>query len=923
MPRRALTLVATTVAACTCFATAVAGGATAVAAAPRAAQAQPASAPSAKAGEETVSLQLTPRDAALLQRTARDSRRLSPVVREHQRRASLAGPGRAAAVADKARALGLSVLQTTDTSVLVSGTPELVRSLFGSARAQHRELPTGQALPQLPAAFAGLVTVAGGGDETRPARRPLNQPDGSLSASDLRGVYAVPSFGTATPAANAPAIATLQFSNWNNSDLGTYVTRRNIYGKAYNPVSAGTFTSVDVKSGTASGVGTDYSGSTEVALDQETLSSIAPQVKQVAYFAPNTPTAQADALNQVAADANSRRLLAVSTSWGNCEPFSYPDFFTNHTDPLLDADQTAILNVIASGVTMFAASGDGGSADCLNQAGNYVDAPASFPYVIGVGGTHVQAPTSGASPGNTTQTGWSGSGGGFSQIFTRPAYQDRALPESPPGSQPRGVPDIAMDGDDKTGLDVYDSRLQSAGGCGGECGPVGGTSLSAPLAAGSFGSALVTRGYTQLGVGDISGLIYGDQGTSSLQDVTSGSNGGFTAGSGWDAVTGLGTPVWSAIAARALMAVSTTSVAPNATSVAVSVARPAANALTQWTALARAATINDCPSYGDGHGTSSPPSAVSVPTSTSVLSILAVDPSNFCHIVTVSNFRSVGDVAGIASQGTQSGRVELHVLSRASGYQAFSRHTATGFGAVAPNEWQFMIAPYTGPGQRDLVGVHYRNTGSGRVEMHVLSQNSNYQGFVVHVATPLAALPSNEWQFALSGLNGDGTTDLFGIHYANTSSHRVEVHVLSRSSGFQGFSVHAATGLAAVAPGTWSFLVGDSGDRGDLVGVKRTGTGSGATEVHTLTAASRYTSFSLHRALPLSQTPQASDQFSLARFDGDSIPDLVLTKLAATGSGRTEVHVLAGSNGFASFLAHVATALGPVDPSAWNVGMER
>lgn len=491
------------------------------------------------AGFQQVQLALAPRDAAGLAELARIAPSVPAASREQQRLAALAGPERAGQVAAAAQRLGLTLISTTETGVTVAGPPALVRALFGSARANHPDLPTAQDLPLLPASLRGLVLVASGGDETRPAFRPRAEPrnsaDGSLSQAEIQRVFGVPASQT-PPTAGSPVVATLQFSTWNDGDLATYTATNQIYGSAsYNPVTSGGYTAVSVDGGT-----TDSSGSGEVALDQEAIATMAPGLRQRAYVIPNnSPSGQADAINQVAHDAPGQHILALSTSWGNCEA----DAYSGPSDPQLAVDEAAVDNAIAAGVTVFAPSGDDGSADCPStHAGEQVDSPASFPQVVAVGGTSVQTAN-----GTTTQTAWSCdggstscSGGGYSTLFPRPSYQDSVVTKDH-----RGIPDIAMVGDPSTGIDAYDSNAVANGGCGGACGPTGGTSLATPLAAAALAAILAQHGQTT-GRGDIHPLLYSAP-SGAFTDITSGSNGAFSAATGWDAVTGLGAPLWSTL----------------------------------------------------------------------------------------------------------------------------------------------------------------------------------------------------------------------------------------------------------------------------------------------------------------------------------------------------------------------------------------
>jgi subtilase family serine protease len=225
----------------------------------------------------------------------------------------------------------------------------------------------------------------------------------------------------------------------------------------------------------------------------------------------------------------------------------------------------AFISAAANGVTVLASSGDGGTANSPKTPVHNpspvpfptVEWPASDPLVTAVGGTYLCTnPVTGtgvdstdppvncqANPG-IREIGWIDSGGGFSHIFATPGYQ-AALPSgSTPIGAMRGVPDVAFQASARTGPLVYDT----APGAGGWF-IVGGTSCSAPQFAGLVAIADQIAGH---GLGQINPTLYqlaagGNYGTY-FYDVTTGNNQadpsipGYPATTGWDPVTGLGTP---------------------------------------------------------------------------------------------------------------------------------------------------------------------------------------------------------------------------------------------------------------------------------------------------------------------------------------------------------------------------------------------
>ena len=99
----------------------------------------------------------------------------------------------------------------------------------------------------------------------------------------------------------------------------------------------------------------------------------------------------------------------------------------------------------------------------------------------------------------------------------------------------RGVPDVSGDADPETGYDVRIDGTDTV---------IGGTSAVAPLWAGLIARINAAKGSP---VGFINPQLYGAR--SSLNDITSGNNGAFQAGPGWDACTGLGSPNGAKLAA--------------------------------------------------------------------------------------------------------------------------------------------------------------------------------------------------------------------------------------------------------------------------------------------------------------------------------------------------------------------------------------
>jgi kumamolisin len=312
---------------------------------------------------------------------------------------------------------------------------------------------------------------------------------------------------------------------YTQSDLDSYFSE---LGIATPTVSA---VSVDGAQNQPTG---DPDGSdAEVMLDIEVAGSVAPGAKIVVYFAPNTDSGFLDAINQAAMDTQNKPSV-LSISWGGPE--------STWTSQSLQSYNNALQSAAGVGVTVCVACGDNGSTDGVTDGEAHVDFPASSPYSLACGGTHLV----GSGQTITDEVVWNdlpsggATGGGISATFPIPSWQDAAgvPPSVNPGNfKGRGVPDVAGDADPETGYQVDVDGSSEV---------VGGTSAVAPLWAGLialFNQSLKTP------LGYLNPNLYQKVAVaaSSFHDITSGNNGSYQAGVGWDACTGWGSPNGAAI----------------------------------------------------------------------------------------------------------------------------------------------------------------------------------------------------------------------------------------------------------------------------------------------------------------------------------------------------------------------------------------
>jgi kumamolisin len=276
----------------------------------------------------------------------------------------------------------------------------------------------------------------------------------------------------------------------------------------------------------------------EVMLDIEVSAAVAPGANIAVYFAPNTDQGFLDGLDAAIHDTTNKPSV-ISISWGSAE--------ANWTQQAMTALDSACQSAAALGITITVAAGDNGSSD--GGTGNNVDFPSSSPHVLACGGTKL-------SSNGTTITNevvWNeeasnegATGGGVSNVFPLPTWQANSnVPKPTNAAGGRGVPDVCGDADPATG---YTVRVD------GETLVIGGTSAVAPLWAGLIAVANRQNGKT---AGLLQPQIYAARAKSGFRDITSGNNGSFNAGPGWDACTGLGSPITSTLIP--LLATGTTS----------------------------------------------------------------------------------------------------------------------------------------------------------------------------------------------------------------------------------------------------------------------------------------------------------------------------------------------------------------------------
>ncbi len=321
---------------------------------------------------------------------------------------------------------------------------------------------------------------------------PLATPSG-FGPTTIRTAYGIPSSG----GAGTIVIVDAFDDKYALADFNAFSAQFGLPQETSTNVTASTNTVLQIVYASGKKPRFNSGWSQEEDLDIEWAHAMAPNAKIVLVEATSNSSSNLYAADDVAATIAGAQ--QCSNSWGGGESQSETGTDSHFNHP---------------GVTYLFSTGDTGGAQ---------DYPAASPNVVAVGGTSLFVDGSGH---RTSETVWNGTGCGPSAYEPRPAYQNGVA--SVVGTQ-RGIGDVSADADPNTGVAVVWN---------GGWWVFGGTSVSCPVIAGIVNMSGSNRG----GATAENTFIYGGLGSANFYDVTSGSAGSFSAASGYDFPTGVGTP---------------------------------------------------------------------------------------------------------------------------------------------------------------------------------------------------------------------------------------------------------------------------------------------------------------------------------------------------------------------------------------------
>ncbi|HEY1784886.1 MAG TPA: S53 family peptidase [Pirellulales bacterium] len=233
-----------------------------------------------------------------------------------------------------------------------------------------------------------------------------------------------------------------------------------------------------------------------VTMNLEVAAAVAPKAHIVVYFAPADPDGFIEAVRTAVHDEE-HSLSVLLISWGSPE--------RNWTKTAMNQMDQVLQSAAARNITVVCDVGNSGATDGVADGQMHVDFPASSPWVLACGGTHLTAAGGTISAETVWNDGERGAtGGGVSRIFPTPDWQQTAKESADFELIGRGLPDVAANASPSSGYRLYVEGKKVV---------LGGTSAATPLWAGLI--ALVNQGCGR-NVGNINPILYGTIGPKGL-----------------------------------------------------------------------------------------------------------------------------------------------------------------------------------------------------------------------------------------------------------------------------------------------------------------------------------------------------------------------------------------------------------------------
>jgi kumamolisin len=408
--------------------------------------------------------------------------------------------------------------------------------------------PATSTSPAVPAALDGVVSAVSGLSPWLPISYidPADAPpipDRGLTPQDLARAYDYESLWAEGIDGTGTSVGILQFGLDTDEDLAVFDATFGLTGPTPKRVPVNGGLSPDAPEGFAG----------EATLDTQVVRAVAPGTQIIVYGFPARGTSFGSAMDAIVAAGETQ---FVSLSFGRCYAGPYVSL------EMVEDLHRGLEAAAQAGVTLMVASGDDGAFAChpfdLTDHRITTDFPSCSEHALSVGGTMLELNDDGS---YRRETGWEdflatkGTGGGINAISDpdgnplepKPAYQ-QGVDGIDPGLDYRHCPDVSAVADSTTGYLIFQTDPAT-----GEAAwqVTGGTSASAPFWAAAM--ALIQQKAQAAGVeriGFLNDLLYGIKAShpEAFHDIVRGGNLQHDSGPGWDAATGIGSPVVSVLA---------------------------------------------------------------------------------------------------------------------------------------------------------------------------------------------------------------------------------------------------------------------------------------------------------------------------------------------------------------------------------------
>jgi kumamolisin len=433
---------------------------------------------------------------------------------------------------------GLRVTRTTPgrLSLHLEGAASRIESAFGvrlnNYRCDGRVVFANDRAPSLPAELGVDVLVVHGLTDALRAE-PMDAGVAPFGPAAVSRAYNFDALRAVGHDGTGHAVAICSLADFSNEVVADYCNRIMTYASPPSDIKFDPSHAIRIL---IDGGNPDHGG--EADLDTELCISTLPGARVLVYIAPNSNIGMYDIFAAFINDTGPNRCHNMTCSWGFTEPGWLPTYAS-----YLDSFNDLLMEGAALGMTIFNSSGDNGSTpNATDSFGNTINGPSvsfptSVPYMVSVGGTSLYLSSTDT---YASEAGWGGtqsgspstfgSGGGLSSYFAKPSWQTG--PGITADATKRLLPDVSLNADVNTGYTMPSDP--------GWIFLAGGTSCSAPEWA--CIAVLVQQGLGRPFYAPpiLYRLFRNAGGGAPFHDVTSGNNGAYSCGPGFDLVTGIG-----------------------------------------------------------------------------------------------------------------------------------------------------------------------------------------------------------------------------------------------------------------------------------------------------------------------------------------------------------------------------------------------